>query len=156
MRRLLACFFVLSLTGAPPKPEACVQCHEQIDLARFHSRSHGGVSCVQCHIAIKALPHDEKLPPVRCERCHGHQGQEVAMSVHSAARMKDKTHAPTCSTCHGKAHDIVPRSNPESRVARRNMEATCGTCHPAGFLAKLSTRLPHRASRMAINPEDLK
>ncbi len=28
------------------------------------------------------------------------------------------------------------------------MDATCGKCHDQAFLAKLSTRLPHRASRM--------
>lgn len=51
-------------------------------------------------------------------------------------------------TCHGHAHDVLPKSDPASQVARKNMDATCGKCHDQAFLAKLSTRLPHRASRM--------
>jgi len=45
---------------------------------------------------------------------------------------------------------VVPRSNPASKVARKNMDATCGKCHDQVFLKKLSTRLPRRASRMDL------
>jgi hypothetical protein len=36
--------------------------------------------------------------------------------------------APTCTNCHG-AHDMRPKSDPESRVSRKNIPDTCGGCH---------------------------
>jgi len=66
------------------------------------------------------------------------------------ARKQGKEHAPTCSTCHGKVHDIVGKRDPDSKVARKHMASTCGTCHPKDFLDKLTTHLPRRASRMGI------
>ncbi len=33
-----------------------------------------------------------------------------------------------CTNCHG-AHDMRPKSDPESRVARANIPDTCGSCH---------------------------
>jgi len=156
MRWLLASCFVLCLSAAPPDAKECVQCHDTVDLEKFRHRSHGGLACVQCHSDIKALPHEEKLAPVRCERCHSHEGMDYALSVHGVAKQKGKEHAPTCSNCHGPAHEIVTKSNPASRVARKNMDATCGKCHPAEFLAKLSTKLSRRTSRMGLQEGDIK
>lgn len=157
MRWLLAGCFVFSLAAAPrPDAKDCIQCHDNVDLEKFRSRTHGGLACVQCHTAIKSLPHDEKLPPPNCVRCHSHQGQDYALSVHGVARRKGKDHAPTCSTCHGKAHEVVAKNDPASRVARTNMSSTCGKCHPADFLDRLSTQLPKRKSRMDIQPGQIK
>ncbi len=141
----------LALAAAPP-PQAkdCVACHDQVDLEAFRPRAHGGLACVQCHTAITELPHPEKLPPVKCARCHAHEAKDYANSVHGLARMKGKDHAATCASCHGKAHEIVTKSDPASKVARKNMDATCGKCHDGAFLDKLNTRLPHRASRMDL------
>jgi hypothetical protein len=151
MRLLLAGCFALALSAAPP-PDAkdCVACHDTIDLDKFRTRTHGKLTCITCHTAITTLPHAEKLPPPQCVRCHDHEGQDYASSVHGVARKQGKDHAPTCMTCHGHAHDVVSRNHPESRVARRNMDATCGKCHEPAFLKKLSTRLPRRASRMDL------
>lgn len=153
MRLLLASCFALSLAAAPappPDPTDCVTCHNTMDLAKFRTRTHGKLGCVTCHSAITTLPHPEKLPPPQCIRCHDHEGQDYASSVHGVARKQGKDHAPTCTTCHGHAHDMVPRNHPDSKVARRNMDRTCGKCHDAEHLKKLSTRLPKRASRMDL------
>jgi hypothetical protein len=152
MRLLLAGFFALALSAAPP-PDAqdCVACHDTIDLAKFRTRTHGKLSCVTCHSAITTLPHAEKLPPPQCVRCHDHEGQDYAKSMHGALRKQGKDHGPTCTTCHGHAHDVVPKNHPESKVARQNVDATCGKCHEPSFLKKLSTRLPRRASRMDLS-----
>ncbi len=152
MRRLLAVWLAIpfAAAGAPPRPEACLECHDQVDLARFRSRSHGGLVCVDCHAAIRSLPHEEKLPLVRCARCHRHEAEEYDRSAHALARQRGDRKAPWCTTCHGPAHDIVSTRDPASRVARGRMAATCGTCHPAAFLARVDQSLPHRASRMGI------
>ncbi len=152
MKRLLAGFFLLANLSAarPPEPADCVACHDTINLDAFRTRTHGKLTCVTCHSAITTLPHADKLPPPQCVRCHDHEGQDYANSVHGVARKQGKDHAPTCITCHGHAHDVVPKNNPASKVARKNMDATCGKCHDQDFLKKLSTRLPGRASRMDL------
>ena len=35
----------------------------------------------------------------------------------------------TCASCHG-SHEILPASNPVSKVSAQNRLATCRTCHP--------------------------
>ncbi len=150
MRWLLATCFTLALGAAPPSAQDCVACHDTVDLEKFGKHSHGGVRCTYCHTAITEIPHPEKMPPVLCARCHDHEVQDYATSVHGVARKMGKDHAATCSSCHGKAHDIVGRRNPVSRVARKTMAETCGSCHPKDFLGKLSTHIPRRASRMNI------
>lgn len=150
MRWMLACCFALTLAAAPPAAQDCVACHDTVDLEKFSKHSHGGVRCTYCHTAITALPHPEKLPAVQCARCHDHEVQDYATSVHGVARKQGKEHAPTCSTCHGKVHDIVGKRSPASKVAKKNMESTCGSCHEPGFLAKLTTHLPRRASKMGV------
>ena len=151
MRLLLAGCFALALAAAPP-PDAkdCVACHDTIDLAAFRGRTHGGLTCVTCHTAITQLPHPDKMPAPQCIRCHDHEGQDYANSVHGVARKQGNDHAPTCVTCHGHAHEVVPKGNPASKVAKKNMDATCGKCHDQAFLTKLSTRIPSRASRMDL------
>jgi hypothetical protein len=152
MRVLLAGCFALALTAAPPDAADCVACHDQVNLETFRTRAHGGLACIRCHTAITQLPHPEKLPAVKCSRCHAHEAKDYAGSVHGLARLKGKEHAATCSSCHGVAHEIVTKSGPASKVARKNMTATCGKCHAADHLAKLSTHIPHRASRMDVHP----
>jgi hypothetical protein len=156
MRLLLAGCFALALSAAPPDAADCVACHDQVNLDKFRKLTHGGLACIKCHTAIKELPHPEKLPPVQCVRCHDHQGQDYAKSVHGVARMQGKDHAATCSSCHGKAHDIVAKSNPASRVAKVNMDATCGKCHTKEHLNRLTTQLVKRKGRMNLEPGLLK
>ena len=105
---------------------------------------------VTCHTAAKSLPHPEKMTPPDCVRCHDHQGQDYANSVHGIARQKGKEHAPTCMTCHGHAHELLSRKDPASRVARKNMDATCGKCHDKAHLDKLAKNLSRRATRMDL------
>lgn len=148
---LIACLAVpLSLAATPPKAEACAECHDQVKLERFRVHSHGGLACVDCHAAIQAIPHDEKLPLPQCGRCHPHEAEDYARSAHGVARQRGDRKAPWCTTCHGPAHDIVSTRDPASRVARAQVKATCGACHPKDFLARVDQTMPHRASRMGI------
>lgn len=156
MRWLLASCLAMSLAAAPPQAKDCIECHDTVNLERFHARSHGGLACVDCHTAIKAIPHDEKLPQVQCGRCHTQEAEDYAQSAHGLARKQGNERAPWCTTCHGPAHDIVSPRDPASKVARKHMAATCGTCHPKAFLARMDQSLPHRASRMGIQKGDVK
>ncbi|MGC0772432.1 MAG: cytochrome c3 family protein [Candidatus Acidiferrum sp.] len=50
-------------------------------------------------------------------------------SIHGFALTKDGLLvAATCSSCHG-THKILSHKNPESRIYRTNVPATCGSCH---------------------------
>ena len=46
-----------------------------------------------------------------------------------------------CSDCHG-AHDILPLSDPDSKMAPGNRIATCASCHP-GISENLVSFDPH-------------
>jgi hypothetical protein len=153
MRRLLiAGCFALALTAAPPDAKDCVACHDQVDLEKRRAFSHGGLACVQCHTAITELPHPEKLPPVKCSRCHKKEAEDYAKSVHGLARLKRNDHAATCASCHGKAHEIISPRDSASELARKNMYSVCGKCHDQDHLSKLPARLHRRGSRMNIQP----
>jgi len=156
MRYLLAGLLALNLAAKPPQAQDCVVCHDHIKLDVFRRNTHGALACVDCHRAITALPHPGKLPPPRCERCHATEVENLAASVHGTAKARGVAHTPTCASCHGPAHQIVSRNKADSKVARANMAATCGACHPADFLGKLNTHLPRRTSRMGLQPKDVK
>ncbi len=50
-------------------------------------------------------------------------------SYHGLANARGNTDVADCASCHG-THDILPSSDPRSKVAPANLEATCGACHP--------------------------
>ena len=152
---LLACSLMAARPTPPPEAGECVECHADVDLAAFRKNSHGGIRCVQCHTAITRIPHQEKPPLPQCGQCHHTELEIFAESVHGQSQAKGLEHAPTCASCHGPAHLIVTRSNPASKVAWKNMEATCGACHPPDLLARFA-RLPHRFSRMGLRRDGAK
>jgi hypothetical protein len=92
-----------------------------------------------------------------CTVCHGDaetiekggiQGGDVparfADSIHGRALSSaGLLVAPTCVTCHG-SHDVHAGEIPESRVARGNIPATCGSCH-AGVETQYATSVHGRA-----------
>ena len=126
---------------APPPDQDCLACHSDKDLKAADARSlfvdperlkaavHGGYACTECHAGIVELPHAERLPRVDCAACHDDVGKEYAGSVHGTARAAGVGDAASCGSCHGPAHQIVPQSDPASRVAKANLAETCGACH---------------------------
>ena len=50
-------------------------------------------------------------------------------SYHGLASESGSTVVANCASCHG-AHDILPSSDPRSKVNHANLKATCGQCHP--------------------------
>jgi hypothetical protein len=141
------------------KPVDCAICHDKA-VAAYAGTPHGvarkggnsiAATCTDCHGT-----HDirrAKDPEARtnhanvvatCTRCHGDDatvakghlpggniGSKFADSIHAKAlKGAAQSSAPACNNCHG-SHDIRPKSDEKSRVARANVPDTCGSCHKA-------------------------
>jgi predicted CXXCH cytochrome family protein len=120
----------------------CLACHADasmqnaaghsisVDEHKFGSSIHGVLQCVNCHADIKGYPHPDKIAPVKCESCHADEAQGLKGSVHA-----DAADHP-CTSCHGNAHTIYPKTDPRSAVYPLNVPGTCGTCHGNDGMAK--------------------
>jgi nitrate/TMAO reductase-like tetraheme cytochrome c subunit len=128
---------------APPANTDCLACHEDDSAARadgrpvvvkqavFEKSIHGSLACVDCHqdlAHLAELPHPEKLAKVTCAACHADTVDKYNTSVHASARAQGTSVAATCVDCHG-THDILPKSDPQSRTYHLNLAATCEKCH---------------------------
>jgi cytochrome b subunit of formate dehydrogenase len=91
---------------------------------------HAALACVDCHADAKTLPHPQKMTSVSCgsANCHGTAGSDYLQGAHAEAAARGDAKAPTCATCHG-GHDILPKSNRNSRVFPLNIVKICGDCH---------------------------
>ncbi|MEZ4386049.1 MAG: cytochrome c3 family protein [Candidatus Krumholzibacteriia bacterium] len=148
----LLCLLVV-LAGSPLRAQAiddCLVCHDDteltknrdgrvvslfVDLGKFETSVHGqeGFACVDCHTDLEGFDgeHDETLAPVDCAMCHDREQKVFAQSLHGRQLAAGDTLAPHCWDCHG-AHEILPPSNPDSRVNRFNIPLMCGNCHKEG------------------------
>ena len=90
---------------------------------------HDQLDCVACHTSVSTLPHPQQLGPVGCaEPCHANAGALYRRGVHAEALAHQDDRAPTCATCHG-GHDILPKSNRQSRTYPLNIITLCSDCH---------------------------
>src|ERR1017187_8525074 len=85
-------------------------------------------SCVDCHVGIPDIPHDDKLPPAQCTSCHGKESAAYANSPHGMRHAMGASGAATCARCHGN-HEIVPVKHIDSPVFKLNLLQTCAKCH---------------------------
>jgi len=158
--------------AADLKPVQCAQCHAQA-AADYQTSIHGNAqrngdrdaaTCSDCHGKHDILPAKNPrskvyplLLPYTCGACHGdpelakkhnipiaNAYQLYMDSIHGRALAKSGLLvAAHCASCHG-SHDIKPKSDPESKVNRVRVPATCGSCH-AGVLADYVTSVHGRA-----------
>ena len=150
---LLPVFILLISTAwAAKKPTNadCLACHgdaslthevngKQVSLAvdegKFNASIHGSIfTCVDCHDDVKSAPHEVTPLRVSCSKCHAEADHGYFLSIHAQARAKGDANAPTCTSCHGGPHEILPPSDPKSKVAHGNIPATCGSCHGQKFV----------------------
>lgn len=140
------------------QPQTCGCCHELI-FNEYKESIHGQVAlagnidsplCVDCHGEHGITsPTDEKSPvfskniPDTCSACHARPEimKKYGISEDKIATFIDSLHgiavgfgsktAATCASCHG-VHDILPASDPKSKINRANLRSTCGqaNCHP--------------------------
>jgi len=124
--------------------ESCLMCHTDasakgasgrsiaVDPAVFAKSVHGEMQfkCTDCHadVSVDKLPHPEKLAPAACAGCHEDAVNKFTATAHGKALKDGKSAAASCTDCHG-SHDILRSSNPASKTAFANIEATCGACH---------------------------
>jgi len=158
MRLLLAGFFTcFLLTAGAPSPKDCAGCHD-VDLAKFEKTPHASMGCTGCHSGITRLPHAGKPAPVDCRNCHSDEVKAYGGSVHGMAKKNGMPDAATCVSCHGPAHEILPSSDPASKVAKKNLPDTCGSCHSnPDFMAKhkIPFAKPVEAYRLSLHGREV-
>ncbi|MCS7316543.1 MAG: cytochrome b/b6 domain-containing protein [Bryobacterales bacterium] len=137
-------------------PELCGMCHSR-ELEQFKESVHGtalarGAAdapvCTSCHGEHAILPpsrRDSLVAPARvpetCGQCHGNlrlnrryglpadRVVSFEASFHGLAAKAGSQTVANCASCHG-WHDVLPSSDPKSRIHPRNLARTCGECHP--------------------------
>ncbi|HLW85429.1 MAG TPA: cytochrome b/b6 domain-containing protein [Candidatus Sulfotelmatobacter sp.] len=145
---LLLCARNLYAAGKqPPKPtiDDCLACHSDATLSHevngknaslyvnpkaFKDSIHGGMfTCVDCHTDVTSAVHETTPKKITCAQCHADQQTAYDRSFHAKAVQGGNTRAATCVDCHGSPHELLPASDPKSRVHHNNIPATCGSCH---------------------------
>ncbi len=118
-------FFILGL--APLLAQDCLGCHaDKIDETKWKASIHAMLECGGCHTDIKGYPHPAKIARPTCNTCHADTMKEFRASVHGRDSSQD---GPACSSCHGPVHTVVAHTDAASPVAKKNLPATCATCH---------------------------
>ena len=135
----------------------CGKCHTEV-LAQYQGSIHGraiaaGVdsapTCTDCHGEHRILATTDPNSPVyvanisrvTCSHCHADQRLNVRFalpagsvssyenSYHGLAAKAGSQTVANCASCHG-VHNILPSTDPHSTIAKANLAATCGKCHP--------------------------
>lgn len=109
----------------------CVSCHGGNDRSLEQSVAHGA--------GFTGRPKRSDIPRL-CASCHADQERMRAYNLpvdqfalyqtsgHGRRLAQGDTRVAVCSDCHG-AHDILPPTDPASRVFRINLPKTCLGCH---------------------------
>jgi len=117
----------------------CGNCHHGIQ-EKFEKSIHSAKisnaknlpSCNDCHSAHKIKRADSegfKLHIMdQCGRCHEEIAKTYFDTYHGKVSQLGYTKTAKCYDCHG-SHDILPVSNPESHLSRKNVLKTCQKCH---------------------------
>jgi hypothetical protein len=126
------------------QPRTCGACHDSVATVwrgGIHARMlrqgewEGGEpppTCTACHGAHPVAGADDRgfaaIAIEKCAGCHEKAAETYRRSYHGKATELGSEAAATCAECHG-AHDMLPGSDPASRVSDANLVATCGECH---------------------------
>ncbi|MFO1317915.1 MAG: cytochrome c3 family protein [Burkholderiales bacterium] len=137
-------------------PDTCGSCHKP-ERAAYMQGMHGklrqdGVlaapGCTDCHSAHAIQQHEVATFQTQvieeCGTCHTDYLKTYRDTFHGQVTKLGYARMATCASCHG-AHDVLPASNPASKVSKENRLKTCQTCH-AGASANFASFDPH-ASR---------
>jgi len=148
---ILFFLFPASVRAQPLGNEVCLSCHGapglekqrdgktislHVETGNFTRSVHSVFQCVVCHSDISQVPHKPGLKPVQCENCHAASVKAYVKSIHGKARAQGFKEPPTCTSCHGDIHKLVPRSEPSSPVHPKNIAKTCAVCHADTEMAK--------------------
>ena len=142
--------------------KTCGKCHVTVE-AIYEKSIHGqllakgdprGPVCIQCHsahqIETPGGSHFKARADLICGKCHVERLEHYRDTYHGKAMALGKANsAPdvaACYDCHGH-HDVLPVSNPESRLAAGHIVQTCQQCHPKANVS-FTKYAPH------ADPED--
>jgi len=129
--------------------DECLACHSDASLAKevngkivslhidsdkFKASIHSAFGCTDCHTDIKAFPHDPAPVKPLCSSCHAGEQTAYDHGVHAKAASAGNTQVAKCQDCHGSVHELLPSSDPKSKVAHENIPQTCGACHGQKFV----------------------
>ena len=139
----------------------CATCHAT-EVGQYNSSVHGrahaklngdAATCQSCHgVAHQVVAASDAKSPVSkanlpdtCGKCHSNPTlaakymfgvarpvEAYKQSVHGRAIQAGKLNAASCNDCHG-VHDILPASDPHSKIWKQNVASTCATCHKNVF-----------------------
>lgn len=153
----ITCHGTSNTAKAVSGTQLCASCHAQ-EVKQYAASVHGRAlahgngdvpTCQSCHgSAHAALPSTDPNSPVSknrlpdtCGSCHSNPQlaskymfaevrpvQAYRQSVHGRAILAGNNNAASCNDCHG-THDILPVSDPHSKIWKQNVAATCGRCH---------------------------
>jgi cytochrome b subunit of formate dehydrogenase len=115
------------------KEENGKQVSLHVDDAKFKASIHSTFGCVDCHADIKGFPHDPTPVKPKCATCHDGEQTAYDHGVHAKAAAAGNTNVAKCQDCHGSVHELLPSSDPKSKVAHANIPQTCGACHGQKF-----------------------
>jgi len=105
-----------------------------VDDKKFKASVHSVFSCTDCHTDVKSAPHETTPSKPACATCHADQQTAYDHGVHAKAAAAGNTNVAKCQDCHGGVHEILPSTDPKSKVARGNIPMTCGSCHGQKFV----------------------
>jgi formate dehydrogenase gamma subunit len=111
---------------------ACATCHAEEATAvpnGIHGAILGKDACGSCHRDPHEVQPAGIKPGQECKACHADVVKEFERSVHGRPGLNGAPAIATCRSCHGSAHTVVACTEPASPVAKRNLPATCGSCH---------------------------
>lgn len=142
-------------------PRTCGRCHHGIEeqfAKSIHATKAGPTDhklpvCNDCHTAHTISRTDAtgfKLDIMtKCGRCHEEIAKSYWDTYHGKVSQLGYTKTAKCYDCHG-AHDILPTSDPQSRLSRQNVVDTCKKCHEgatrrfAGYLTHATHHDPKK------------
>ena len=137
--------------------KTCGKCH--VGIERTYDQSiHGqllakgdkrGPVCTDCHTSHEVEAprngHFKMASDARCGKCHQDRLEHYRDTYHGKAMALGKPNVASevaaCYDCHGH-HDVLPASNPASRLSKANILGTCQQCHPTAT-AKFTEYKPH-------------
>ena len=144
--------------------KTCGKCHVTVEEI-YNKSIHGqllakgdprGPVCIQCHTAHTIEKptggHFKLQADQTCGKCHADRLEHYRDTYHGKAMALGKANtAPdvaACYDCHGH-HDVLPVSDPNSRLSPGHIVETCRQCHPKASVS-FTKYAPH------ADPEDRK
>jgi cytochrome b subunit of formate dehydrogenase len=124
--------------------KTCGKCHVKVEEiynqsvhGRLVTQGKNGPVCSDCHTAHEVETpkngHFKMASDKRCGKCHEDRLEHYRDTYHGKAMALGKPNVASdvaaCYDCHGH-HDVLPPSDPKSRLSKQNILGTCKRCHP--------------------------